>query len=52
MKFTEDNALYINRAVFEEMHSMNEDPQILAFTTCTSEFTDERTVVLALMVPR
>ena len=28
-----------------------EHPQVVALTTCTSEFTDARTVVLAQMIP-
>jgi len=52
MQFTEDNALYLNNAVFDKMKSMTDDVQILSMTTCTSEFNDERTAVLALMVPR
>ncbi len=52
MQFTEKNALQLNKAVFEKVYSMDGNPQILALTTCTSELTDERTVVLALMIPR
>ena len=52
MQFTEDNALYLNRAVFDELSTSNGSPKILALTTCTSDFTDVRTAVLARMVPR
>ena len=45
IEFTNENALYINEAAIEG----NEKPKVLAFTTCTTEFTDARTVVLAIM---
>ena len=45
MEFANENALYINEAAIEG----NEKPKVLAFTTCTTEFTDARTVVLAIM---
>ncbi len=51
MRFTENNALYLNNDVIERMYSMDEEPQVLAFTTCTSEFTDARTVILTVMKP-
>lgn len=45
IEFTNENALYINEVAIEG----NEKPKVLAFTTCTTEFTDARTVVLAIM---
>ena len=45
IEFANENALYINEAAIEG----NEKPKVLAFTTCTTEFTDARTVVLAIM---
>lgn len=51
MRFTENNALYLNDAVIERMYSIDEEPRVLAFTTCTSEFTDARTVILTVMKP-
>jgi sortase B len=51
IQFTENNALYLNKAAMERKDSMDEEPQFLAFTTCTSEFTDARTAILAVMKP-
>lgn len=52
MKFTKKNPLYINEDTIDQiMESVEENPQVLALTTCSSEFTDARTVILAAMVP-
>ncbi len=51
LSFTENNALYLNNDVIKDMKSVNEAPQLLSFTTCSSEFTDARTVILAVMKP-
>lgn len=52
IKFTKKNPLYINEATIDKMmESADENPQILALTTCSSEFTDARTVLLTRMVP-
>ena len=52
IKFTRKNPLYINEGTINNMmESADEDPQILALTTCSSEFTDARTVILTRMVP-
>ena len=45
IEYAESNALYLNSSAIEE------STQILAFTTCTTEFTDARTVVLTVMKP-
>ena len=37
--------------LFEKVQGLNGEAQILALTTCTYEFTDARTVLLAYMVP-
>lgn len=47
--YADSTALYLNMDIIEEMRAMNEDLQILALTTCSDEFTDARTVVLAIM---
>lgn len=49
--YADSNALYMNTDLLEEMKAMNKDLQILALTTCSDEFTDARTVVLAIMQP-
>ncbi|HZK34180.1 MAG TPA: class B sortase [Bacillota bacterium] len=52
MQFTNNNSLYLNDLVMNRiMESEDREPQILALTTCTTEFTDARTVILAVMVP-
>lgn len=43
IEYAENNALYLNDM------DIDESVQILAFTTCTTEFTDARTVVLTVM---
>lgn len=49
-QFVEKNALYLNKDAIEES-TEDVEPQLLALTTCTAEFTDARTVVLAVMKP-
>lgn len=47
--FAEENALHINADVISAIRG-DENPQIVALSTCSSEFTDARTVILARMV--
>lgn len=50
LQFVEKNALYLNELPIEKLiNSGDENLQVLALTTCSSEFTDARTVVLATM---
>lgn len=50
--YAEDSALHLNEKVIEaSRNSADGDPQIIAFTTCSSEYTQARTVVLAVMEP-
>ncbi|MCD8074687.1 MAG: class B sortase [Lachnospiraceae bacterium] len=51
LEFAEDNATYLHE---ETVAALRADvaPQILGLSTCSSEFTDARTVLLARMVPR
>lgn len=51
LEFTKNNALYLNNDVVEKVHSGNVEPKFLAFTTCTTEFTDARTAILTVMKP-
>lgn len=48
--YAETNALNLNEALLEELKSADA-PQVLALSTCSSEFTDARTIVLAVMRP-
>ncbi|NLY44606.1 MAG: class B sortase [Tissierella sp.] len=49
--YADHTALYLNMDIIEEMRAMDGDLLILALTTCSDEFTDARTVVLAVMEP-
>lgn len=50
--FANNSALHLNDAVISKaMESADRNLQILAFTTCSSEFTDARTVLLTVMAP-
>lgn len=52
LDYAENEALYINPETIAELRERieaGETPQVLAFTTCASEFTDARTIVLAAM---
>ena len=50
LSFTRETAMYLDENVLEQLEA---DPQgqILALSTCASEFTDARTIVLTRMVP-
>ncbi|MCI7812262.1 MAG: class B sortase [Lachnospiraceae bacterium] len=50
ISYAEENSMYLHEEVIEKMKQMS-NPQILAFTTCSSEFTDARTIILAAMEP-
>lgn len=52
LDFAEADALHTNAdtiALLRQRIDAGEEPQVLAFTTCSSEFTDARTIVLAAM---
>lgn len=52
LDYAESEALYIAPETIAELRTRieaGETPQVLAFTTCASEFTDARTIVLAAM---
>ena len=51
LEYVSANAMYIHEDMMEEIGSREDNPQILAMTTCSSEFTDARTVLLAIMEP-
>ena len=48
--YADRTALYLNEDTIQEMRGMD-DFKILALTTCSFEFTDARTVILAVMEP-
>lgn len=45
-----ENSLYLRQETLTKLEQ-EENPQILAFSTCSSDYTDARTVVLASMKP-
>ena len=49
LNYVEQNAIYLHKDAFEK--AKKADAQILALTTCSSEFTDARTIILAVMEP-
>lgn len=52
VRHAENVALHKDDAEIRKICSQAETSQILAMSTCSSDFTDARTVVLALMVPQ
>ena len=50
LDYVEQNALYLHEGTMQLVRD-TENSQTLALSTCSSEFTDARTIVLALMVP-
>ena len=51
LDYSEENALFVNTDVIQKART-TENLQIIALSTCSSEFTDARTIVLAVMQPR
>lgn len=50
LDYIRNHALFVREDVLNALETC-EHPQLVALTTCTSEFTDARTVVLAQMIP-
>ena len=50
LNYARDNALFIKEDLMAQVEA-GENPQILVMTTCSSEFTDARTIVMAYMKP-
>lgn len=48
--FVKENSLYLHEETIAELERL-EQPQVLALSTCSSEFTDARTIILAVMEP-
>lgn len=51
LDFTEQNAMYYDADTIAELRETNGEQQILVFSTCSTEFTDARTIVLTIMKP-
>lgn len=50
LSYVESNAVYLHKKTLNGLRESRK-PQVLALTTCSSEFTDARTIVLAAMKP-
>ncbi len=50
LSYVKENNLYIRESAIDKLDQMDE-PKILAMSTCSSEFTDARTIILAVMEP-
>lgn len=48
--YTQNNSLFLHEDTVDQLKSM-ENPRILALSTCSSDFTDARTIILAVMKP-
>ncbi len=52
IEYAQENALYLRTEMTEDMKRRADDElQILSLTTCSAEFTDARTIILASMEP-
>lgn len=51
LDYAKSESLYLHDSIIDKVEQHNGEAQILALTTCTYEFTDARTVLLAYMVP-
>lgn len=49
--YVEKKALFLNEETAQKVRELGKDAKILAFSTCTSEFTDARTILLTVMTP-
>ena len=50
ISFAENNSLHLREDTIDKLEQM-EDPKVLALSTCSTEFTDARTINLAVMEP-
>lgn len=51
LQFTQKNALHLHEDTMKKLGSSEKNSQILAMSTCSSDYTDARTVILAVMKP-
>ena len=50
LSFAENNSLHLREETIDKLRQM-ENPKVLALSTCSTEFTDARTIILAVMEP-
>lgn len=51
LQFSKEHSLHYREDVVDALINSEEEPQILALSTCSDEFTDARTIILAVMKP-
>lgn len=51
LAFTAENALHIHQNVIDDVLLTSDNPQVMALATCSSEYTNARTIILAAMIP-
>ena len=51
LDFVKGNAMYIHQDTMNQIGTSEDFSQILAMSTCSSDFTDARTIILAVMKP-
>lgn len=49
LQFAQENAIHLNEDAFSALSAQASDAQVLAMSTCSEEFTDARTILLAWM---
>ena len=50
--YIKDNSLYYDSAVLNKVKMLSSSAQVVSVTTCSEEFSDARTVLIARMVPQ
>lgn len=50
LSYAKDNSLHLREETINKLEQM-ENPKVLALSTCSTEFTDARTIILAVMEP-
>lgn len=50
MSYVQSNAMYVRQDLMDQL-TREDAPRILSCTTCSSEYTDARTILLAIMIP-
>ena len=49
--YVRKNAMHVHQKTLDQIGTAPNSSQILAMSTCSSEYTDARTIILALMIP-
>ena len=50
LSYAKDNSLHLREETINKLEQMDK-PQVLSLSTCSTEFTDARTIILAVMEP-